>query len=65
MAARNFKYSFSFIHQWLYSPGLVFSFVIFFAQVSFGHDGPDLDMALHTITYMRIIFVSEAAQFVS
>jgi hypothetical protein len=25
-------------------------------KVSFGHDEPHLDMALHTITYMRIIF---------
>jgi hypothetical protein len=34
-------------------------------NVSFGCDGPDLDMALHTITYMKIIFVCRVAQFVS
>jgi hypothetical protein len=34
-------------------------------KVSFGCDGPDLDMALHTVTYMRIIFVCKATQFVS
>jgi hypothetical protein len=36
-------------------------------KVSFGSDGPNLDMALHTITCMRIILtdVCKAAQFVS